>query len=126
MPRRTATSRSDQMKFSSCYVLHDRDPGEAPIFMADPLVKCEAGKQLILAEINRQALNDLYYPHGIAPRLPLSHWNEKVEQNLAAFQRIIETKFSDDDWAVCNTMGQSYPKVTIALDDMRRSGEQFV
>lgn len=117
---------SDRMKFSSCYVLHERDPSEAPVFMADPLVKCEAGKQLVLAEISRQALNDHYYPHGLAPRLPLSHWNQKVEQNLAAFQRIIEAKFSDDDWPIYNTMGQSYPKITITLEDMRRSGEQFV
>jgi hypothetical protein len=114
------------MKFSSCSVLHERNPSEAPVFMADPLVKCEAGRQLVLAEISRQALNDYYYPHGVAPRLPLSHWNQKVEQNQAAFQRIIETMFSDDDWLVHNTMGQSYPKITITLDDMRRSGEQFV
>jgi alkyl sulfatase BDS1-like metallo-beta-lactamase superfamily hydrolase len=114
------------MKFSSCYVLHERAPSEAPIFMADPLVKCEAGKQLVLAEISRQALNDHYYPHGVAPRLHLSHWNQKVEQNLATFQRIIEAKFSDDDWPIYNTMGQSYPKITVTLDDMKRSGEQFV
>lgn|ERR1700730_11572011 len=114
------------MKFLSCSVLHERAPSEAPVFMADPLVKCEAGYQLVLAEILRQALNDHYYPHGVAPRLPLSHWNQKVEQNLAAFQRIIEAKFSDDDWPIYNTLGQSYPKITVTLDDMKRSGEQFV
>lgn len=117
---------SNRIKFSSCCVLHERDPSEAPVFMTDPLVKCEAGKQLVLAEISRQALHDHYYPRGVAPRLPLSHWNQKVEQNLAAFQRIIEAKFSDDDWAIYNTMGQSYPKIAIRLEDMRRSGEQFV
>lgn len=114
------------MQFSSCYVLRERDPSEASVFMADPLVKCEAGKQLVLAKISRQALNDYYHPHGDAPRLPLSHWNQKVEQNLAAFQRIIEVKFSEDDWLIYNAMGQSYPKITVTLVDMKRSGEQFV
>lgn len=90
--------------------------------MTDPLVKCEARKQLV----SRQALNDYYYPNGIAPRLPLSHWNQKVEQNLAAFHRIIEAKFSDDDWPIHNMLGQSYPKITVTLEDMLRSGEQFV
>jgi hypothetical protein len=117
---------SNRIKFSSCYVLHERDPSEAPVFMADPLVKCESGKQLVLAEISRQALNDHYYPSGVAPHLPLSYWNQKVEQNLAAFQRIIEAKFSDDDWPIYNTLGQSYPKITVTLEDMLCSGEQFV
>lgn len=117
---------SHRIKFPSCCVLHGRDPSGAPVFMTDPLVKCEAGKQLVLAEISRQALNDHYYPNGVAPRLPLSHWNQKVEQNLAAFQRIIEAKFNNDDWSIYNTLGQSFPKITVTLEDMLRSGEQFV
>ena len=114
------------MKFSSCRVLHERPSSEALVFMADPLIKCESGKQLVIAEVSRQALNDHYYPHGAAPQLPLSHWNQKVEQNLTAFQRIIEAKFSADDWSIYNTMGQSFPKITITLEDMKRSGNQFV
>ena len=96
------------------------------MFLADPLVKCAAGKQLVLAEISRQVLNDYYHPDGVAPRLLLSHWNQKVEQNLAAFQRIIEAKFSEDDWSIYGTMGQSYPKISVMLDDMKRSGEHSV
>ncbi|MGA2314633.1 MAG: hypothetical protein ABSF87_20135 [Xanthobacteraceae bacterium] len=59
------------------------------------------------------------------PRLTLEQWNLVVERNIDAFRRIIEAKFGDDDWKVHNTLGQSYPKITVTLEDMQRSGEQF-
>jgi hypothetical protein len=39
--------------------------------------------------------------------------------NLAAFQRIIEAKFSEDDWLIYNTIGQSYPKITVSREPVR-------
>ena len=42
-----------------------------------------------------------------------------------AFSGIIEAKYERDDWDVHSAYGQSYPRLTVTLEDMRCSGEQF-
>ena len=48
---------------------------------------------------------------------------KRSNKTLLHFSEIIEAKFSADDWSIYNTMGQSYPKITITLEDMKRSGK---
>ncbi len=58
-------------------------------------------------------------------RVTLAQWNLVVDRNLDAFSAIIEAKYERGDWDVHSAYGQSYPRLTVTLEDMRRSGEQF-
>jgi hypothetical protein len=110
------------MKLSAFAVVHER--GDASAVLDNPLVHCYSGKQLILTYVSRQALMDYFRVPGDS-RVTLAQWNLVVDRNLEAFSRIIEAKYERDDWDVHSAYGQSYPRVTVTLEDMRRSGEQF-
>jgi hypothetical protein len=103
-------------------VVHER--GSASALFDDPLVHCYAGKQIVLAYISRQALEDYFRIPGDV-RITLAQWNMVVDRNLEAFKRIIEAKFARDDWALHNAQGQTYPKLLVTLEDMQRSSEKF-
>jgi hypothetical protein len=110
------------MKQSMFAVVSARD--DASAFLDDPLVGCYAGKQIVLAYISRQALMDYFRIPGDR-HITLRQWNLVVYRNLDAFRRIINDKFEHDDWEVHNAFGQSYPKMVVTQEDMRRSGEMF-
>jgi hypothetical protein len=110
------------MKLSMFNVVHER--GDAAPLLDDPLVHCYAGNQFVLAYISRQALMDYFRVPGDS-RITLQQWNLVVDRNLDAFKRIIEGKFERDEWEVYKTLGQSYPRLLITLDDMQSNGERF-
>jgi len=110
------------MKLSAFAVVHER--GDASAVFDDPLVHCYSGKQLILTYVSRQALMDYFRVPGDS-RVTLAQWKLVVDRNLDAFSRIIEAKYGRDDWDVHSAYGQSYPRLTVMLEDMRRSGEHF-
>ena len=110
------------MKLSAFAVVHER--GDVSAVLDDPLVHSYSGKQLILTYVSRQALMDHFRIPGDSG-ITLAQWNLVVDRNLAAFSRIIEAKYERDDWDVHSAYGQSYPRLTVTQEDMRRSGEQF-
>src|SRR5215472_18940427 len=91
----------------------------APL-LDDPLIRCQAGEQLVLAYVLRTALMDYFHLPGDM-RVTLQQWNLVVDRNLEAFQRIIEGKFERDEWE----MQESYPRMLITLEDMQKSDEEF-
>jgi len=110
------------MNLSDFTVVHAR--GDAAPFLDDPLVHCFADKQIVLAYVSRQALMDYFQVPGDR-RITLAQWNLVVDRNLDAFKPIIETKYGRDDWEVCNTPEQSYPKLIVTLEDMQGNAEKF-
>ena len=110
------------MKLSMFSVVHER--GDTAPLLDDPLIHCQAARQLVLAYVSRTALMDYFHLPGDM-RVTLQQWNLVVDRNLEAFQRIIEGKFERDEWEVEKRLGQSYPRMLITLEDMQRSGEQF-
>ncbi len=110
------------MTLTSFEIAHAR--GDAAPMLGDPLVRCESNRQLVLAYISQQALRDYFRIPGDR-QISLEKWNLVVDRNLDAFKGIIESKFKRDDWEIHNTMGQSYPKLIITLEDMQKSGEEF-
>ncbi len=90
----------------------------------NPLIHCYAGKQLVLTYVAREALQDYFQVPGDA-RITPEQWNLVVDRNLDAFKHIIEAKYERDDWQVHNAYGQSYPKLIVTLEDMKRNGEGF-
>jgi hypothetical protein len=110
------------MKLSMFSVVHER--GDAAPLLDDPLIHCQAARQLVLAYVSRTALMDYFRIPG-DKRITLQQWNLVVDRNLEAFKRIIEGKFERDEWEVEKRLGQSYPRMLITLEDMQRSGEQF-
>jgi hypothetical protein len=106
---------------SNFAVIHERGSG-GPSF-ADPLIQCFDGKELVMAFIAREALGDYF---GVpSQRRTLQQWNLVAESNRAAFEKIIATKYERGERSTCDTNGQSYPRVDVTLEDMRRSGETF-
>ena len=103
-------------------VVHER--GAAAPLLDDPLIHCQAARQLVLAYVSRSALMDYFSISG-DKRITLQQWNLVVDRNLEAFKRIIEGKFERDEWEMQEGLGQSYPRMLITLEDMQRSGEQF-
>jgi hypothetical protein len=93
--------------------------GTAPL-LDNPLIRCQAGEQLVLAYVLRTALMD-YFHLPADMRVTLQQWNLVVDRNLEAFQRIIEGKFERDEWE----MQESYPRMLITLEDMQKSDEEF-
>jgi hypothetical protein len=116
-----ATKKPEQ-KLSMFRVLHKR--GDFAPLLDDPLIHCQAGQQLVLAYVSREALMDYFRISG-DERIPLQQWNLVVERNLEAFKRIIEGKFERDEWEMHNSLGQSYPRMLITLEDIERCGEQL-
>ena len=110
------------MSLSSFMVVHARG-ADSPMF-DDPLVHCFAEKQIVLAYISRQALMDYFQIPGDR-RITLKDWNLVVDRHLDGFTPIIESKFENDQWDIFNSFGQSYPRIVITLEDMRRSGYPF-
>ena len=110
------------MKLSMFGVVHER--GDAAPLLDDPLIHCQANKQLVLANVSRMALMD-YFNIRDDQRITLQQWNLVVDRNLDAFKQIIEGKFERDEWDVQKRQGQSYPHMLITLEDMQRGGEQF-
>jgi hypothetical protein len=110
------------MKLSDFNVVHARP--EASNFLDDPLVHCFAGHQVVLAYISRQALMDYFRIPGDR-RITLAQWNLVVDRNLEALKPIIESKFEGDEWEVHNAYKQSYPKIIVTLEDIRRSGAKL-
>jgi hypothetical protein len=110
------------MKLSHFAVVHER--GGAAAMLDDPLVHCFADKQVVLTYVSRQALMDFFQVPGDR-LITLAQWNLVVDRNLDAFKRIIETKYARGDWGVHNTLGQSFPKLVITLEDMQTSGQEF-
>jgi len=96
----------------------------APL-LDDPLIRCQAGEQLVLAYVSRTALMNYFHIPGDM-QITLQQWSLVVDRNLEAFKRIIEGKFERDEWEMEERLGQSYPRMLITLDDMQRSGEQFM
>ena len=84
-------------------VVHER--GAAAPLLDDPLIHCQAARQLVLAYVSRSALMDYF--------------------RISGDKRIIEGKFERDEWEIEKRLGQSYPRMLITLEDMQRSGEQF-
>lgn len=95
--------------------------GDAAQRLDDPLVRCHSGKQIVLTDIERNALEDYFRVPGDT-RISLAQWNLVVDRNLDAFKRIIAGKFERDDWDVCNAYKQ---RLRVTLEDMQRSGEEF-
>jgi hypothetical protein len=110
------------MKLSMFSVVHER--GDAAPLLDDPLIHCQAGRQLVLAYVSRIALMDYFNISG-DQRITLQEWNLVVERNLDAFKQIIEGKFERDEWDVQKRQGQSCPHMLITLEDMQRGGKQF-
>jgi hypothetical protein len=110
------------MKLSEYNVVHAR--GDASVFLDDPLIHCQAGKQLVLAYVSRQALMDYFRVPGDV-KITLEQWNLVTDRNLDAFKRIIEDKFEGDDWLPHDAAGQTYPRMLVTLEDMRRCGTEF-
>ena len=110
------------MKLTDFAVVQAR--GGSSALLDDPLVRCFAGKQIVLVFVSRQALMDYFRVPGDS-KITHQQWNLVVDRNLDAFKPIIEAKYERDDWGVYNAGGQSYPKVVVTLEDMQRSGEQF-
>jgi hypothetical protein len=110
------------MQLSSFAVVHER--GDAAPLFDHPLIKCTAGKQIVLAYVSRQALMDYFRVPG-DQRISLKEWNLVVDRHLDGFKRIIEEKFERDDWDLYGAYGQSYPKIVVTLEDMQRSGYPF-
>ncbi|MFZ0847118.1 MAG: hypothetical protein WAM62_15135 [Pseudolabrys sp.] len=108
------------MVLSNFAVVHAR----ADEMFGDPLVHCHTDKQLVLSYVAREALEDYFRIAG-EDRRTLRQWNLVVERNLEAFGRIITKKYERDEWAVHNAHGQSYPRITITLQDMQDCGEKF-
>ena len=108
-PEQNGKQRPPPVKLSTFSVVSER-PDAAPL-LDDPLIHCQAGQQLVLAFVSRNALMD--YFHIV------------VERNLDAFKRIIEGKYERDEWEAHNIQGQSYPRVLVTLEDMERCGEQL-
>jgi hypothetical protein len=108
------------MTLTSFAVVHARE-GDA---FGDPLVHCHAKKQLVLAYIAREALEDYFRIPG-DQHVTLAQWNLVVDRNLDAFAKIIAAKYERDDWSIHNAYGQSYPRMIVTLDDMNSSGETF-
>jgi hypothetical protein len=120
-PEQNGKQRPPPMKLSMFSVLHER--GDAAPLLDDPLIHCQAGQQLVLAYVSRNALMDYFRIRD--GRIQLQQWNLVVDRNLEAFKRIIEGKFERDEWEMHNSLGQSYPRVLITLEDMQRCGEQL-
>lgn len=111
------------MTLSNFAVVHERGDDGGSNFH-DPLIHCFDGKQLVLAFVGRQALDDYFEVPG-DQRRTLKQWNLVVENNRAAFEKIITTKYDRGDRSTYDAYGQSYPRVDVTLEDMRRSGETF-
>jgi hypothetical protein len=110
------------MKLSMFRVVHER--GDAAPLLADPLIHCQVGQQLVLAYVSRTALMDYFRIPG-DKRPTLQQFNLLVERNLDTFKQIIEGKFERDEWEVHKRLGQSYPRILVTLEDMRGSGERL-
>ena len=120
-PEQNGKQRPPPVKLSTFSVVSER-PDAAPL-LDDPLIHCQAGQQLVLAFVSRNALMD--YFHIRDERIPLHQWNVVVERNLDAFKRIIEGKYERDEWEAHNSQGQSYPRVLVTLEDLERCGEEL-
>ena len=94
------------MKLSMFSVVHER--GDTAPLLDDPLIHCQATRQLVLAYVSRTALMDYFRIPG-DKRITLQQWNLVVDRNLEAFKRIIEGKFERDEWEMEERLGQSYP-----------------
>ena len=108
--------QGDPIKLSMFSVV--QEGGDIAPILDDPLIRCQAGEQLVLAYVSRTALMDYFHLPGDM-RVTLQQWNLVVDRNLEAFQRIIEGKFERDEWE----LEESYPRMLITLEDMQR--EQF-
>jgi hypothetical protein len=110
------------MQLSSFEVAHAR--GDAGLIIDDPLIRCFAGDQMVLAYVSRQALMDYFRVPG-DQRISLNEWNLVVDRHLDGFKPIIQQKFEGDDWDIYNSYNQSYPKIVVTLQDMQRSEYPF-
>jgi hypothetical protein len=98
--------------------------GDIAPLLDDPLIRCQAGEQLVLAYVSHTALMD-YFHVPAEMRITLQQWSRLVDRNLEAFKRIIEGKFERDEWEMEERLGQSYPRMLIKLGDMQKSSEEF-
>ena len=105
------------MNLSDFSVVHARP--EAANFLDDPLIHCYAGDQVVLTYVSREALMDYFQVSG-DKRLTLQQWNLVIDRNLDALKPIIQSRFDRDEWDVHNAVGQSYPKIILRLEDLRR------
>jgi hypothetical protein len=112
--------QGDPIKLSMFSVV--QEGGDIAPILDDPLIRCQAGEQLVLAYVSRTALMDYFHLPGDMG-ITLQQWNIVVNRNLEAFKRIIEGKFERDEWEMQESLGQSYPRMLITLEDMQR--EQF-
>jgi hypothetical protein len=110
--------QKDPIKLSKFSVV--LEGGDIAPLLDDPLIRCQAGEQLVLAYVSRTALMDYFHIPGDM-RITLQQWNLVVDRNLQAFERIIEGKFERDEWE----MQEGLPRMLITLEDMQRSGEEF-
>jgi hypothetical protein len=65
------------MKLSMFSVVHER--GDTAPLLDDPLIHCQAGKQLVLAYVSRAALTD-YFRIPREMRITLEQWNLVVDR----------------------------------------------
>jgi hypothetical protein len=94
--------------------------GDTAPLLDDPLIRCQAGEQLVLAYVSHTAFMGYFHvPRDM--RITLQQWNLVVDRNLEAFQRIIEGEFERDEWE----MQESYLRMLITLEDMQKSNEEF-
>ena len=94
------------MKLSMFSVVHER--GDTAPLLDDPLIHCQAARQLVLAYVSRTALMDYFRVPG-DKRITLQQWNLVVDRNLEAFKRIIEGKFEHDEWEVEKDWAKAIP-----------------
>jgi hypothetical protein len=110
------------LSLSDFTVVHQR--GEGGSNFDYPLIHCFDGKQIVLAFISRQALDDYFRVPG-DQRRTLQQWNLVAESNRPAFEKVIAAKYERGDRSTYEAYGHSYPSILVTLEDMERSGEKF-
>jgi len=111
--------QSDPIKLSIFSVV--LEGGDTAPLLDDPLIRCQAGEQLVLAYVSHTALMDYFHLPGDM-RVTLQQWNLVVDRNLEAFQRIIEGKFERDEWEMQESIPACLSRWRICGRAMKSSG----
>jgi len=85
------------------------------------LIHCFDGRELVLAVVQRTALDDYFAWTGRSAR----DANLVTDSNLASFEKIISTKYLVGDYGYYEKYGRVYRLLTVNEQDMHRSGLEF-
>jgi hypothetical protein len=89
------------------------------------IIHCFAGRELVLALVTREALDDYFRwpkPGRDEHRPSLSECHLVVDRNLAAFEPIIREKYQRGEYGTLHPAGSSLKLITIVLSDIERTG----